>query len=217
MEVLPYKLVVFDWDGTLVDSAERIVECLRHASQNVRLPLLSDREYSNIIGLGMFEAIRQLYPDLPESDIHIFRDAYRDEFLGRSHEPSPFFSGIPDILSLLQSKGYALAVATGKSRKGLARELNTRDMSDLFHATRCADETRSKPDPMMLNQLMKEVRCQPEEVLMIGDSIYDMEMAANAGIDRLAVTWGVHDRERLASFGPVRIAERVSDISDSLL
>lgn len=212
-----YKLIVFDWDGTLVDSAGRIVSCLRHASQAFKLPLLSDNAYSDVIGLGMFEAVIQLYPVLPEPDVDVFIGTYRDEFVRRCEAPDPFFDGVSDILSSLKGKGYALAVATGKSRRGLTRELDIREMAGFFMATRCADETRSKPDPMMLHQLMGEVGCDAADVLMIGDSVYDMEMAANAGVDRLAVTWGVHGRDRLVTFNPIRIADRVIEIEDVLL
>ncbi|MCK5894701.1 MAG: HAD-IIIA family hydrolase [Endozoicomonadaceae bacterium] len=214
---MQYQLVVFDWDGTLVDSAERIVSCLRYASQKVGLPLLSDGGYCDVIGLGMPEAIKQLYPALTETNIRRFIDAYRNEFLDRCQDPPPLFDGVSDLLASLRGEGYSLAVATGKSRKGLAGELDVRDIADFFIATRCADETRSKPDPMMLDQLMGELRCDAAEVLMIGDSVYDMKMAANAGVDRLAVTWGVHDRDRLVSFNPVLVADRVSEIETFLL
>lgn len=212
-----YKLVVFDWDGTLVDSVGCIISCLRQASQKVKLPLLSDNAYSDVIGLGMFEAVRQLYPVLSEAAIGVFSDAYRDAFVGRCEAPAPFFDGVLDILSSLRKRGYALAVATGKSRRGLTRELAIREMAGFFMATRCANEARSKPDPMMLHQLMGELGCDAVEVLMIGDSVYDMEMAANAGVDRLAVTWGVHGRDRLVTFNPIRMVDRVSEIEDVLL
>lgn len=214
---MQYKLVVFDWDGTLVDSVERIVSCLKHASQEVGLPLLSDSEYCDVIGLGMSEAIKQLYPTFSASNICRFMDAYRHEFFNRYQGPPPLFDGVSDVLASLREEGYLLAVATGKSRKGLAGELDVRDIADFFLATRCADETRSKPDPMMLYQLMGELRCDAADVLMIGDSVYDMEMAANAGVDRLAVTWGVHGRDRLVSFKPVRVTDRVSEIEEFLL
>jgi phosphoglycolate phosphatase len=197
-----YELLVFDWDGTLMDSQARIVRCLAGAAHSTGAPKLEEHRLRDVIGLGLHEAIRQLYPAAPEAFLHDFADAYRTEFLGTTHAPSRLFEGVTEVLNALAAEGYRLAVATGKSRRGLDRELGETGLADVFEATRCADETFSKPHPQMLVEILEDLGVSCGSALMIGDSEYDMMMARNAGTDALAVTYGVHALERLMGHAP---------------
>jgi phosphoglycolate phosphatase len=207
MSSRPYQLLVFDWDGTLMDSAARIVSCLRGAIAETRAEARDDTALRDIIGLGLDEAILALYPDADARFLTDFRDAYRAYFLERDETPSTLFPGVAELLAGLEAAGYRMAVATGKSRRGLDRVLEETRLGDYFLATRCADETFSKPHPAMLNEIMDQLGLSPDTTLMIGDSEYDMLMASNAGADRLGVTYGVHEGRRLAQHGPVALMD----------
>lgn len=207
MSSRPYQLLVFDWDGTLMDSAARIVSCLRGAIADTGADDRDEYALRDIIGLGLEEAIEALYPGSDEDFVQAFRAAYRVHFLERDPTPSALFPGMANLLAELESAGYWLAVATGKSRPGLDRVLEETGLGRHFLATRCADETFSKPHPAMLNEIMDELGLMPADTLMIGDSEYDMLMASNAGTDRLGVTYGVHGGQRLARHGPVALMD----------
>ncbi|WP_038043412.1 HAD family hydrolase [Thioalkalivibrio sulfidiphilus] len=207
MSSRPYQLLVFDWDGTLMDSAARIVSCLRGAIADTGAEDRDEHALRDIIGLGLEEAIATLYPGSDAGFVHEFRTAYRVHFLERDATPSALFPGMAELLADLESAGYWLAVATGKSRPGLERVLEETGLGRHFLATRCADETFSKPHPAMLNEIMDELGLMPADTLMIGDSEYDMLMASNAGTDRLGVTYGVHGGQRLARHAPVALMD----------
>jgi phosphoglycolate phosphatase len=207
-----FELLVFDWDGTLMDSEARIVECVRAAVAELGLDVPPDSSIRNIIGLGLTEAITALFSQADDQLIHEIADRYRQHFLFQNQTPMPLFAGVEETLRELESRGYLLAVATGKSRRGLERSLEHTDLGKLFHATRCADETFSKPHPEMLLQLMDELGTMPGETLMIGDTEYDMEMASNAGTASLAVSCGVHEVERLLQHGPEACLQAVSEM-----
>lgn len=204
-----FSLLVFDWDGTLMNSASRIVDCLQATIADLGLEPLPRSALSNIIGLGLHEAVQMLYPAAEATLIEKFIDRYRMHFLAEEKSATELFPGSRDVLQQLYDDGYLLAVATGKSRRGLERSLDETDCRDLFHMTRCADECHSKPHPQMLQEIMTVLDVATQDTLMIGDTEYDMLMAVHAGTAALAVDYGVHERQRLLEHRPVHC---ISDI-----
>lgn len=198
-----YQLLIFDWDGTLVDSIGRIVESMRRAADTCGLPQRSDEAIRGIIGLGLPEAIQTLYPELREAVlVERFREGYSEHYLALENEPSALFDGVEESLEAFREQGYRLAVATGKSRRGLQRVLQGRGWLDYFDVTRCADETASKPHPRMLHEILQHCAVAPARALMVGDSIFDLQMARNAGMDSVAVGFGAQPLESLLAHGP---------------
>lgn len=197
-----YQLLVFDWDGTLMDSEARIVSCIRAATEAMGLEPRSHEAMKNVIGLGLREALEMLFPGRDEAFGQSFVAHYRRHFLVTDSTPSALFEGALEVLMQLAEEGYWLAVATGKGRSGLDRALEETGCASLFHYTRCADETASKPHPRMLLEILDYMGTEAERALMIGDTEYDMEMARNAGTEALAVAYGVHDRLRLMQHVP---------------
>lgn len=209
-----YRLVIFDWDGTLVDSTQRIVDSMRKAGQEVGLPAVPDSAIQNIIGLGLPEALRTVWPSIKDSQLETMRAVYARFFVAESHVAMGFFDGAESLLNSLLSEGRLLAVATGKSRKGLNRILQDLKVGHLFATTRCADETRSKPDPLMLNEILTELSVTPAETLMIGDTTYDLDMANTAGIDTVAMGHGAHDDSTLLACGPKAICHSIQELKN---
>lgn len=209
---LPYKLLVFDWDGTLMDSEARIVSCLSMTLSDLGLPTLTRDTLLNVIGLGLPEAVATLLPQADTDLIRRFIDRYRYHFLSDHHAPAVLFPGARDVLNELDRQGYLLAVATGKGRRGLDRSLEDTGCGKLFAQSRCADETASKPHPRMLLEIMDVLGVEPRETLMIGDTEYDLQMARNAGAQALAVSYGVHTRERLLACTPLGCLDVITDI-----
>lgn len=207
-----YRLLVFDWDGTLMDSEARIVSCLAMSISDLGLPVPPREALLNVIGLGLPEVARALLPPGGGEQLHRFIDRYRYHFLSDHYAASVLFAGALDTLRTLDTRGYLLAVATGKARQGLDRALEETACRSLFAVTRCADETASKPDPRMLLEVMDVAGVLPEETLMIGDTVYDMQMARHAGADALAVAYGVQPAERLLAEGAVGCLDAVADI-----
>ena len=206
------KLIVFDWDGTLMDSEAQIVSCMHAALADLALEPMDDATVRNIIGLGLREAIDTL---LPGHDAHFhqaFVDAYRVHWF--QSESSVLFAGAREVLDIIRGHDFLLGVATGKARRGLDRVLNDTDLTAYFHATRCADEAPSKPHPQMLQDLMAALDVLPEETIMVGDTEYDMEMATNAGVAKIAVRSGVHSAERLNRHAPLVCLDRVDDMPE---
>ncbi|MBK1690723.1 HAD family hydrolase [Ectothiorhodospira mobilis] len=197
-----YQLLVFDWDGTLMDSIGRIVHCLQGAIRALELEERPRQALQDVIGLGLRDAILQLYPEADETLCEAFTQAYRQRYLGDDPTPSPLFPGVPRVLAELEAAGYWLGVATGMSRKGLDRKLSSTGLGSRFLVTRCAEEAFSKPHPALLEAVMEYAGVPPEETLMIGDSVLDLQMAANASTDGVGVTTGVHDAGRLAPHAP---------------
>ena len=206
-----YSLVIFDWDGTLVDSVPNIVSALKLAAGDLELPLLNDACYRNIIGLSLGPALLQLYPHLNESGLVDLREAYKNHHLRLEQQASKFFSGVVDGLSSINDSGMLMAVATGKRRAGLQRSMMANGYQDFFHASRTADDALSKPHPDMLEQLLKELEVPAAKALMVGDSSFDMGMAKSAGIDRVAVTYGAQSRKELESWQPVMVADHFNE------
>lgn len=207
-----FELLVFDWDGTLMDSEARIVACLQGAINDLGLPQREVSALRNIIGLGLAEAIETLYPGSTPTTHHHLVERYRHHFLVADPTPSALFEGAAETLRALADQGYLLAVATGKGRRGLDKVLQETGLAPLFHATRCADETCSKPHPQMLLELMDHLGAEPQATLMIGDTEYDMEMARNAATHALAVSYGVHHPERLLKHQPLGCLEQIGDL-----
>jgi phosphoglycolate phosphatase len=207
-----FELLVFDWDGTLMDSEARIVACLQGAIGDLGLPHKEVADLRNIIGLGLAEAIDTLFPGSDATTQQALVDRYRHHFLVADPTPSALFEGAAEVLRGLAAQGYLLAVATGKGRRGLDKVLEETGLGPLFHATRCADETFSKPHPQMLLELMDHLGAEPGATLMIGDTEYDMEMARNAQTHALAVSYGVHHMERLLRHGPLGCLDRIGDL-----
>ena len=208
------ELVIFDWDGTLIDSQANIVQCLQWMIQDLDLPQRSATELSNIIGLGLTEALNTLFPEFSQNDYQQMVDRYRYHFF--ASDPSFPFPGVETVLAELSGNGYLLAVATGKGRRGLEKALDHTGFRSRFHTTRCADETRSKPHPLMLEEILDELGVEPQGAVMIGDTEYDLQMANNAGIPALGVSYGVHERERLLQCEPVAVLDEIHALLDWL-
>ncbi len=198
-----YRLLIFDWDGTLVDSIGRIVEAMHRAADVGGVPRRNDVEVRGIIGLELGRAIETLYPELRDpACIEAFRRCYSEQYLALETEPSPLFDGVSESLEAFREQGYRLAVATGKGRHGLQRVLADKGWLDYFDVTRCADETASKPDPRMLHEILRHCRMEPAQALMVGDSTFDLLMARNAGMDAVAVGFGAQPLSVLRECAP---------------
>ncbi|MEB4590185.1 HAD-IIIA family hydrolase [Candidatus Thiothrix sp. Deng01] len=208
----PYSILIFDWDGTLMDSAAHITHCMRNAIALTGAEPRTDEEIRHVIGLGLEEAIQYLYPGKASSRIREIADEYRQEFLVRSKHGSELFGGARETLHALAQQDYLLAIATGKSRRGLDKVLEETGLATLFPITRCADETCSKPHPQMLEEILTDYDATPHDALMIGDSEYDLLMARNIGMDSLAVSYGVHGLERLLQHEPRGHVDNVARI-----
>jgi len=208
-----FDLLIFDWDGTLMDSEARIVACMQAAATDLSIPVPARDEARDIIGLGLKEAVMGLYPglDAPTADQMVLR--YRHHYLVTNDTPTELFEGAEQVLGELAAAGFLLAVATGKGRRGLQQSLEQTGLGRLFQATRCADETFSKPHPEMLLQLLDELGTENRRALMIGDTEYDMQMANNAGVPGLAVSYGVHSRERLLSHSPLGCIDDIRELT----
>jgi phosphoglycolate phosphatase len=212
-----YDLLIFDWDGTLVDSIGRIVESISVAAVNCDLPTLQESAIKGIIGLGLPEAIAALYPHLTDvRTAEAFRRAYADHYLSLESEPSALYPGVALALQRFRDQGHLLAVATGKGRRGLDRVLAGQGWSDFFDVTRCADETASKPDPLMIREILAHCGVRSERALMIGDSVFDLEMARRAGVDSVAVSYGAQPFDVLQACSPCMIVNHFSELSDWL-
>jgi len=210
-------LCIFDWDGTLSDSAAKIVSCMQAAATDVRLPVLSFERTASIIGLGLPEAVADLYPQASSSQREKVRRGYSEHYIKADVVPSSFFPGVIRGLEDLKARGYKIAVATGKTRKGLDRVLTALELQDFFHSSRCADETRSKPHPQMLNELLHEFDLQAHQAVMVGDTSFDLAMAEAIDMPRLAVSYGAHPVERLIAHRPNLLADNFSEVHQWLL
>lgn len=197
-----FELIVFDWDGTLMDSAAAIVRAIQAASADLGLPVPSDARARHVIGLGLSDALHYAVPELAESDYPQMVERYRYHYLSGDHQLT-LFDGTVELIATLRERGHLLAVATGKSRKGLERALDFSGLGGYFHATRCADECFSKPHPAMLEELMDELGVAQASCLMIGDTTHDLQMAKNAGVAGLAVSFGAHPVEQLQAEAPL--------------
>lgn len=203
----PYGLLVFDWDGTLADSERRIIDAVRRALNELGLPDRSPAQIRNVIGLGMQECLETLFPDVSPSRRAGFVHAYRKHFSVENEAPVTLFPMVKEVLRGLHSRGYAIAIATGKSRRGLDRELRESGLDAFVQISRCADESPSKPHPQMLEDILELALTPSHRALMVGDTTYDMQMARDAGVDRVGVSYGAHEAGRLLEFGPLQIVD----------
>jgi phosphoglycolate phosphatase len=211
---MSYRLLVFDWDGTIIDSASAIVDCICAAARDTGIPVPPRERAAHTIGLGLHDALRFAVPELPAERYADFVAHYRKHFLA-CQDSMQLFEGMRELLSEL-SKTHLLAIATGKSRRGLDRALQAGDLRAYFTASRCADETNPKPHPAMLLELMDELDASKEGTLMIGDTSHDLEMARAAGVDALAVTYGAHPEAGLRACEPLGCMENVQALKEWL-
>ncbi|MCP4596197.1 HAD family hydrolase [Neptuniibacter sp.] len=198
-----YKLLIFDWDGTIIDSAARIVSSMQAAAKDCDYPVPSEEQVQNIIGLGMPEAVRALIQGVDDDGIEQMRNRYGHYYLSEDSTPSPLFPGAQHTLESMRKRGMRMAVATGKGRNGLGRAFAQTGLGYIFETSRCADETTSKPHPHMLEEILEETGVSSSEAVMIGDTEYDLEMGKRAGMDVIAVSYGAHHIDRLKGFNPV--------------
>jgi phosphoglycolate phosphatase len=206
-----FDLIVFDWDGTLMDSTGTIVRCIQASARDLGLPVPDQRAASYVIGLGLQDAMEAVLPDLDPKYYPRMVERYRYHYLSQDQE-LVLFDGVTDMLADLAQQGYFLAVATGKSRVGLTRALDTTRLLSVFDATRCADETFSKPHPAMLHELTRELGQDLKRTVMIGDTTHDLQMAANAGAGGIAVPYGAHTPQELKALTPVYAADTVAEL-----
>lgn len=211
-----FDLIVFDWDGTLMDSAAAIVRAMQAAARDLDLPPPPDERARYVIGLGLGDALRHAIPELEEAAYPRMVERYRHHYLSSDHELS-LFEGVDALIDALAGRGHLLAVATGKSRLGLNRALSHTGLGRYFHATRCADECFSKPHPAMLEELMDELGAAPERTLMIGDTTHDLQMARNARTAGLAVGFGAHPVEVLVAESPLACVLTPGELAGWLL
>ena len=207
-----YPLLVFDWDGTLIDSAPAIVACIQAACRDLGLTVPDEARASHVIGLGLKDALSYAIPGLPADDYGRVVEAYRRHFLAR--DPGiPLFPGAQAMLAGLKARGHILAIATGKSRAGLERALDNTGLRPLFAASRCADECASKPAPDMLSELMEELGANAVDTLVIGDTVHDLQMAAHAGVQAVAVSHGAHPRGDLVALAPLACLANIDELT----
>lgn len=229
MKIKQYDLVIFDWDGTLMDSIGKIITCIENMARALQLPIPSESDIRDIIGLSMTEALRVLFPqglNLSASSVYSqpqhpknafgqgeddqyqqMRAEFKAQYLHLDATPTPLFAQAPLLIDELHTQGYQLAVATGKARAGLDRVFEQTGLGRYFVASRCADEVHSKPHPEMISSLLKELNIAPNRALMVGDSLLDLTMAANAGIDSVGVTYGAHSAEKLLRAKPIALID----------
>ncbi len=210
------SFVIFDWDGTLSDSKTKIVGCLRDTLDALEVPSGDDDELARVIGLSLDDVGRALIPNADASMVEAFTARYREQWFASGPPSSPLFAGVAQTLGALRARGVPLAVATGKNRAGLDRELSATGVEATFVATRTADETRSKPDPQMLYELLDEVGVAAEQTVLVGDSHWDLQMASAAGVRAIAVSYGAQPIERLLRYDPWARIDAIGELLDRI-
>ena len=210
------KLVIFDWDGTLFDSIDNICHSMLQAAQLANAPQRTKDDIKNIIGLSLDKAINTVWPELSSNEQNAIIKHYKTIYVASDQTPPLAYPGVIDVLNKLQATGMQMAVATGKSRRGLERVMSLTNTRDYFVASRCADEAISKPHPLMLEQILAELNISPEHAIMIGDTEYDLNMATNAGIKSIGVTYGAHQEERLRACQPHALINDFNQLSNIL-
>ena len=211
-----FDLIVFDWDGTLFDSTALIVRCMQSACADIGVAVPSAERAAYVIGLGLHDALQHAVPGLPESRYPELGRRYRHHYMASQHE-LVLFDGTLAMLQALKQRKHWLAVATGKSRQGLDEALHDVRLLGIFDATRTADETAGKPHPLMLQQLMSELGAAPERTLMIGDTTHDLQLAINAGIASVGVSYGAHEPAAFGALNPLHVAHSTADLRAWLL
>lgn len=211
------ELVIFDWDGTLMDSAAHIVDSLQAAARDLMQPVPAAEDCRHIIGLALPIAIRQLFPEADDEVRELLRQRYAWHFVAGSEEKSALFPGALALLEQLLNENRMLAIATGKTRIGLDRVLAQTGLAGYFVITRCADESASKPDPLMLSQILAHTGKRVRDAVMIGDTSYDLAMAKALGMPRIGVSYGAHAVELLLPHEPDVIVDHVSELYRNLV
>ena len=211
-----FDLIAFDWDGTLSDSTGLIVQCIQSACSDIGAPVPARADAAYVIGLGLTDALQHVAPGLPPARYPELAQRYRHHYMASQHDLLLFEGTLP-MLQALKARNHLLAVATGKNRRGLDDALQHSQLKGIFHATRTADETASKPHPLMLHQLMRELGVLPERTLMVGDTTHDLELARNAGAASLGVSYGAHEPAAFDAFGPLHVAHSTRELQDWLL
>ncbi|MBL8347112.1 MAG: HAD-IA family hydrolase [Rubrivivax sp.] len=211
-----FDLIAFDWDGTLFDSTGLITRCIQDACRDLGVAVPSDTDAAYVIGLGLTDALRHAAPGLAPERYPDLGRRYRHHYLARQHE-LVLFEGTLAMLRELKTRNHWITVATGKSRRGLDEALATSQLQGLFDGSRTADETASKPHPQMLLELMREFGAEPERTLMIGDTTHDLQMARNAGVARVGVSFGAHESDSFAEFEPLTVAHSTRQLHDWLV
>lgn len=210
-------LVIFDWDGTLMDSGARIVACMTAAAVEAGLEPAQPEAIRHLIGLSLPRTYATLYPGLEDDAYGRLESAYRDQWITHDNTPMPLFDGVEEGLAELEEAGLMLSVATGKSRRGLDRVLDEISLRSRFVFTRCADEARPKPDPAMLLDVLDRTGVEPQRALMVGDTLYDMQMAGSAGVPGLGVTYGSHSSSLLREHGAIACCDDFRAVVDDIL
>ncbi len=207
-----FDLIIFDWDGTLMDSTDWITHCVQKAAEECGCNIPEDQAVKNIIGLSIQNAIDTLFPNASAETQSQLITVYGQAFFSKQISEKDLFSGVVKMLFAFKEKGYQLAVATGKSRSGLDKALHGTGLSDFFHITRCADETASKPSPKMLGEIIEEMKVSKERAVMVGDSVHDLKMAVNASMASIAVTCGANSGEQLERHNPLLLLNETSEL-----
>ncbi len=212
----PFELLIFDWDGTLIDSIGTIVACTQAAVADLGLDPIADEAIRNTVGLGLRETVEALLPHADQVLYDRLREAYFEHWVRTYAERPPLFVGAEETLSRLRRAGFLLAVATGKSRRGLERDMDRVGTRELFAATRTVDEAPSKPHPGMVLDLLDDLGIEAKEALVIGDTSYDLRMATSAGTQSLGVSTGSHSCEQLAEYRPMACLSSVLELPEWL-
>ncbi|GAA0835356.1 MAG: HAD-IA family hydrolase [Marinomonas sp.] len=210
------KLVIFDWDGTLFDSIAGICNSMLEAGARVDAPKRHFDDIKNIIGLSLDTAVQTVWPELDDAHRTRLTEHYKQIYVDQDQTPPNAYDGVFELLETLRQSGLALAVATGKTRRGLNRVMGLTKTNDFFTTSRCADEALSKPHPLMLEQILEELELTPDDAIMIGDTEYDLNMATNAGMRSVGVTYGAHHQERLQACNPHAIINDIRQLTSIL-
>lgn len=212
-----YQLIIFDWDGTLMDSAQKIANCIKAAARDVGVEEPTDKDAKSIIGLGLSEAMTRLFSSVPAAQVAQIVEAYKYHFVTGDVTEQGLFNGVEQGLIELQEAGAVLAVATGKSRAGLDRIFAETGLKQHFIASRCADETRSKPHPQMLLEILDYTAIDADKAIMVGDTTFDMDMALHAKMTGLGAGYGVHSKDMLIESKAIEVKESFSQLLSWLL
>lgn len=210
------KLVIFDWDGTLFDSIDTICQSMLHAAQLANAPQRNKEDVKNIIGLSLDKAVQVIWPELSKNEQDTIIEHYKKAYVAKDQTPPDAYAGVIETLNALKKSDIKMAVATGKSRRGLERVMSLTGTKDYFVTTRCADEALSKPHPLMLEHILTELNLSPEHAIMVGDTEYDLNMATNAGMKSIGVTYGAHPEVRLKACQPHALINDFNELSNIL-
>ncbi|MGS2720055.1 HAD family hydrolase [Paraglaciecola aestuariivivens] len=213
---MKYKAIVFDWDGTLMDSVGKIVGSIQATAEQLALPMPSFEQAKNVIGISLLPALKQVFNIQDEQLAQTVLHTYKSQFNQHAQVSSPLFQGAINLLTSLKAQGYTLAVATGKARAGLEANMQNTQTKEFFAVTKTADDAASKPSPDMLMQILQELNLSAAEVLMVGDTTYDMAMAETLGVDRIAVSFGVHSIEQLKQHQPIAVIDQLVQLPEYL-